>query len=335
MGAVIIGIEGTHLQAHERAQICQPACAGVILFSRNYAAPDQLHQLCAAIRAARPDLLLCVDHEGGRVQRFRDGFTAIPTAAAFGRCFDRRPLLACQLAEAAGVVIACELRQYGIDFSLTPVLDLAAPVSTVIGERAYHANPAVVAVLADALRCGLCQCGMAAVGKHYPGHGRVSGDSHHTLPHDPRSPAEREADLYPFRHHIAGGIEALMPAHIVYPDIDDRPAGYSPLHIAALRQLGFDGAVISDDLDMAGAQGIANPGDRIQAALDAGADVTLMCNDLAAIRQALTRDYHHPDAANSARRLAALRARPIDAATAAAHYRTACELLQAHAADLV
>lgn len=334
MGAVIIGIKGTQLQPYEHTQIRQPSCAGVILFSRNYESPAQLQALCAAIRDTRPDLLLCVDHEGGRVQRFRAGFTAIPAAAAFGCCFDRRPMLACRLAEAAGAVIAYELRQYDIDFSLTPILDLADPVSAVIGDRAFHANPAVVAILAGALRRGLRSLGMAAVGKHYPGHGRVSGDSHHTLPHDPRSLAEREADLYPFLHQIDNGIEALMPAHIVYPQIDERPAGYSSQHIAALRQHGFDGAVISDDLDMAGAQGIADPGGRIQAALDAGADVTLMCNDLTAIHQALGRDYYHPDAKNSARRLAALRARPIDATTAAAHYHAARKLLQAHTADL-
>ena len=163
----------------------------------------------------------------------------------------------------------------------------------------------------------------------------MSGDSHHPLPHDQRDLAEREADLYPFLRQIESGIEALMPAHIVYPQIDERPAGYSPQHIAALRHYGFEGAIISDDLDMAGAQGIADPGERIQAALAAGADVTLMCNDLAAIRQALCRNYHLPDAANSVRRLAALRARPIDTASAAAHYRAAQELLQAHAADLV
>ena len=335
MSAVIIGIAGPQLQPQDTAQLKQPACAGVILFSRNYESPPQLQALCTAIRDTRPDLLLCVDHEGGRVQRFRAGFTAIPAAAAFGHCFDHRPLLACQLAEAAGTVIAYELRQYDIDFSLTPILDLADPVSTVIGDRAFHANPAVVAILADALRRGLHKLGMAAVGKHYPGHGRVSGDSHHTLPHDLRDLAEREADLYPFLHQIESGIEALMPAHIVYPHIDERPAGYSPQHIAALRHYGFDGAIISDDLDMAGAQGIADPGERIQAALAAGADVTLMCNDLAAIRQALSRNYHLPDAANSARRLAALRAHPIDTASAAAHYRAAQELLQAHAADLV
>ena len=212
MSAVIIGIEGTMLLAQEAAQLRRPFCAGVILFSRNYSSPAQLKRLCATIRAQHPDAIICVDQEGGRVQRFREGFTALPAMGALGRCFDRRPLLACELAEAVGVIIAYELRQFGIDFSFTPVLDLHAPVSEVIGDRALHANPAVVVTLADALRRGLGNVGMIAVGKHYPGHGRVVGDSHHVLPQDPRSTDEREPDLYPFIRQIESGIEALMPA---------------------------------------------------------------------------------------------------------------------------
>lgn len=335
MSAVIIGIEGTMLLAQEAALLHRPFCAGVILFSRNYSSPAQLKRLCATIRAQRPDALICVDHEGGRVQRFRDGFTAIPAMGAFGRCFDRRPLLACELAEAAGVVIAYELRQFGIDFSFTPVLDLQDPASGVIGDRAFHANPAVVVLLADALRRGLRTAGMIAVGKHYPGHGRVVGDSHHTLPQDPRDADERESDRYPFIRQIESGIEALMPAHIVFPQTDHRPASFSPVHLAELRALGFDGAIISDDLDMAGALGITDPAKRIQAALDAGADVTLMCNNFAAIRQVLTRRYFHRDADASARRLAALRGQPFDAAALEPAYHAAQEKLRTHAAQLL
>lgn len=227
------------------------------------------------------------------------------------------------------------MRQFGIDFSFTPVLDLHDPVSEVIGDRALHANPAVVVTLADALRRGLGNVGMIAVGKHYPGHGRVAGDSHHVLPQDPRSTDEREPDLYPFIRQIESGIEALMPAHIVFPQRDHRPASFSPVHIKELRARGFDGAIISDDLDMAGALGIADPAERIQAALDAGADVTLMCNDFSAIRQALTRNYFHRDPATSARRLANLRGRPFDAAALEPAYRAAQEKLQAHAAQLL
>ena len=235
----------------------------------------------------------------------------------------------------ASVIIAYELRQFSIDFSFTPVLDLHDPVSEVIGDRALHANPAVVVTLADALRRGLGNVGMIAVGKHYPGHGRVVGDSHHVLPQDPRSTDEREPDLYPFIRQIESGIEALMPAHIVFPQRDHRPASFSPVHIKELRARGFDGAIISDDLDMAGALGIADPAERIQAALDAGADVTLMCNDFSAIRQALTRNYFHRDPAASARRLANLRGRPFDAAALEPAYRAAQEKLQAHAAQLL
>ena len=335
MSAVIIGIEGTMLLAQEAAQLRRPFCAGVILFSRNYSSPAQLKRLCATIRAQHPDAIICVDQEGGRVQRFREGFTALPAMGALGRCFDRRPLLACELAEAVGVIIAYELRQFGIDFSFPPVLDLHAPISEVIGDRALHANPAVVVTLADALRHGLGNVGMIAVGKHYPGHGRVAGDSHHVLPQDPRSTDEREPDLYPFIRQIESGIEALMPAHIVLPQRDHRPASFSPVHIKELRARGFDGAIISDDLDMAGALGIADPAERIQAALDAGADVTLMCNDFSAIRQALTRNYFHRDPAASARRLANLRGRPFDAAALEPAYRAAQEKLQAHAAQLL
>ena len=335
MSAVIIGIEGTMLLAQEAAQLRRPFCAGVILFSRNYSNPAQLKRLCATIRVQRPDALICVDHEGGRVQRFREGFTAIPAMSAFGRCFDHRPFLACELAEAAGIVMAYELRLFGIDFSFAPVLDLQDPVSDVIGDRAFHANPAVVVLLAEALRRGLRTAGMVAVGKHYPGHGRVVGDSHHVLPQDARSAEEREADLYPFIRQIEGGIEGLMPAHIVFPQTDHRPASFSPVHLAELRARGFDGAIISDDLDMAGALSIADPAERIQAALNAGADVTLMCNDFSAIRQALAHRFFHRNADASVRRLNALRALPFDAAALEPAYRAAQEKLQAHAALLL
>ncbi|MDO4642591.1 MAG: beta-N-acetylhexosaminidase [Cardiobacteriaceae bacterium] len=330
MGVVIIGIEGLTLQAEEVSHIRNTDCAGVILFSRNYQDPTQLGELCTAIRTLRPDALLCVDQEGGRVQRFRNAFSTIPPAAALGRCFDQRPLLACQLAEHVGVIIAYELRCCGINFSFTPVLDLLDPISTVIGERAFHANPAVVSTLATALRRGMRRMGMAAVGKHYPGHGRVQGDSHHVLPYDERSLEMREADLYPFLDQIHHDIEGLMPAHIVFPHIDSRPAGFSPIVIHTLRQYGFDGAIISDDLDMVGALGIADPGERIQAALTAGADVTLMCNNFAAIHQSLQRDYQRLDEAASARRLKALRGKPFDAIAAEPYYLTARETLHTH-----
>ncbi|MBV7434706.1 beta-N-acetylhexosaminidase [Cardiobacteriaceae bacterium TAE3-ERU3] len=285
--SIIIGIESTKLSTEDKRRLEHPACSGVILFSRNYSDSKQLRSLCAEIKHIDSEKLICVDHEGGRVQRFRTDSTALPAPYSLGLLFKTHPLRALALSKDIGIVMAYELGQYGIDFSFAPILDLYDEVSSVIAERAFSDCPAVVSTLASALRTGLRTGGLAAVGKHYPGHGRVQGDSHHVLPHDTRPVEAREADLYPFAAQIKDGIEGIMTAHIVYPETNGIPGGFSPLIIDNLRQLGFNGAIFSDDLDMAGAQVFKDAAAQVQAALDAGADFTLICNNFAAMDQAL------------------------------------------------
>lgn len=310
--SIIIGIESTELSAADKNRLEQPACSGVILFTRNYNDYAQLQSLCREIKNIDADKLICVDHEGGRVQRFRTGFTALPAPYSLGRLFETHPLRAISLTQDIGTVMAYELGHCGIDFSFAPILDLYDEVSSVIAERAFSPRPAVVSTLASALRLGLHDGGMAAVGKHYPGHGRVQGDSHHVLPHDPRPADDREADLYPFIAQIKDNIEGIMTAHIVYPETDDIPGGFSPLMIANLRQLGFNGAVFSDDLDMAGAKIFSNAAEQVQAALDAGADFTLICNNFAAMDEALASNPSPCDHDDFLRRKKAMQRKPIN-----------------------
>ena len=326
---LFLGIEATELDANDRRRIAHPRCSGVILFSRNYEDAAQLAALIASIRAIAPRNLIGVDHEGGSVQRFREGFTELPEAAAFGRLFDRRPLLALSLAEQTGRILAHELRRFDIDFSYTPVLDLEDDISSVIGRRAFHADPAVVTILSQALRRGMTALGMAAVGKHWPGHGRIAGDSHHTLPHDSRAYEAREADRLPFIENIRDGIEGIMSAHILLPE-DDLPAGFSRPCLDQLRAAGFRGAIISDDLDMAAAKGFPEPGARVQAALDAGADAAMIGNDFSAMDRALTVPLRRLDEPLSRRRLAGLSGRRMDPAVSALRYASAKAACAAH-----
>lgn len=324
---LFIGLRGTSLSAQETSYLHHPFVAGVVLFSRNYTSPPQLSALTAAIRRESPELLICVDHEGGRVQRFREGFTVLPEMAAFGCVYDDDPTLAARLAECAGNIMGYELRRHDIDFSLAPVLDLQDDCSSVIGNRAFHHDPYTVITLANALRRGLRHQGMAAVGKHYPGHGRVTGDSHHMLPCDHRPFADRAADRTPFIASIADGIEGIMAAHIMLPE-DTLPAGFSRPCLQTLRDAGFQGAILSDDLDMQGALAIAaEPVSRVQLALDAGADAAMICNNFADIAAVLAANLP-PDPSKQAR-LAALRARPASP-DAAAYYQHACAQLVGH-----
>jgi beta-N-acetylhexosaminidase len=308
-GPVFLGIEGAELTAADRERLGHPLTGGVILFARNFASPAQLRALTAAIHALRtPRLLIAVDHEGGRVQRFRDGFTAIPAMRTLGRTWDRDVASAAREATRLGLTFASELRACGVDFSFAPVLDLDYGTSEVIGDRAFHRNPNAVAHLAVAVRKGLRAAGMAAVGKHFPGHGFVAADSHTDLPVDRRALAELVTDdLVPFAALVAGGIEAIMPAHVVYPEVDAEPAGYSSKWLREIlrARLGFDGLVFSDDLGMAGALGAGDIVARADKSLAAGCDMVLACNDFAGA-DALLERWSPPSNPHLAHRAAAM-----------------------------
>lgn len=281
-GPAMVSVAGLELSATDRERLRHPLTGGVILFADNYRDRGQLAALCAEIHSLRsPRLLIAVDHEGGRVQRFREGFTAIPPMRRLGERWDRDPASARRLAEQTGLVIAAELRACGVDLSLAPVLDVDHGASTVIGDRALHSDPSAVAELAGSLIAGLARGGMRAVGKHYPGHGYIRADSHLELPVDERAYDEIErCDLVPFRRLAAQGLAGIMPAHVLYPKIDARPAGFSAVWLNDILRgrLGFAGTVFSDDLGMEGAAGAGNMAERAQAAMDAGCDMVLVCN---------------------------------------------------------
>lgn len=305
-GPVMLDLAGTVLGAEEREILAHPRVGGVVLFGRNYAGTGQLTRLTSAIHALRPGLVVAVDQEGGRVQRFRDGFTSLPQPAALGRLHDRDPEGARAAAWHTGRLMARELRRCGVDVSLAPVLDLAGN-REVIGDRALHADPEVTAVLAAAWVSGMAAAGMAAVGKHFPGHGGVAGDSHRLLPVDDRSLERiRERDLVPFAR-LASGIKGLMTAHVHYPRVDALPASLSGRWLKdELRgRLGFAGAVLSDDLSMAGAASFGNMLERARLALEAGSDLVLVCNDRAGAMAVL--DGSIPVSRELDRRIAALR----------------------------
>lgn len=279
----MVGIAGSELEQVEREVLRHPCVGGVILFARNYRNRGQLRALCDAIHSLRrPPLLIAVDHEGGRVQRFRDGFTALPAAAQYGNLHDRNQEDGCRAARAGGWVMAIELRAAGVDFSFAPVLDLGRGLSTVIGDRAFHHEPDAVTALARAFLAGMRDAGVGGIGKHFPGHGSVGADSHVALPVDGRSYEDvRSSDLVPFVRLAASDLAGIMPAHVVFECLDVRPAGYSRRWIGdVLRgELGFQGIVFSDDLDMAAAATGGDHVDRAHAALEAGCDVVLVCND--------------------------------------------------------
>ena len=280
-GPVMLDLAGLAPTAEEKERLRHPAAGGVILFARNFESPRQLAELTGAIRAARPDLLIAVDHEGGRVQRFQEGFTRIPPMRSLGERFDRDPARARAFAGQIGYVIALELRFHGIDFSFAPVLDVDFGSSSVIGDRAFSDEPAVIAALAGAFVAGLSAGGVAAVGKHFPGHGFVRADSHVAVPVDERAIAEIEAaDLAPYRELIARGLAGIMPAHVIYPAVDSRPAGFSSVWLKDIlrKRLGFGGMIFSDDLSMEGASGAGGIAERALAALEAGCDMVLLCN---------------------------------------------------------
>ncbi|MGB6242049.1 MAG: beta-N-acetylhexosaminidase [Castellaniella sp.] len=282
-GPVMVDVAGLELTTEELARLRHPQVGGVILFARNFADREQLTALCAAIHAARQEpLLIAVDHEGGRVQRFRtDGFTPLPAMRTLGQWYEQDPQAALHGATAVGFVLASELRACGVDFSFTPVLDLDYGVSQVIGNRAFHEDPVVVSLLARALVQGLAQAGMAACGKHFPGHGAVAADSHHAIPVDDRSLADiLDADASPYLWLGDLVLPAVMPAHVIYPQVAPEPAGFSRRWVSGIlrEQFAYDGVVFSDDLTMEGASVAGDIHARARAALDAGCDMVLVCN---------------------------------------------------------
>jgi beta-N-acetylhexosaminidase len=296
----MLDVEGVALTPADRDLLREPAVGGVILFTRNYESPEQIADLVAEIRALRtPPLLIAVDHEGGRVQRFRDGFSLIPAMRHLGIEYDNDPDTALGLARQAGWLIASELRAAGIDLCFAPCVDLDRGVSEVIGDRAFHRRPEVVGDLAAAFSRGLRSAGMAAVAKHFPGHGAVIADSHLQLPVDRREYGDVLDDMRPYENLISNSdIAGVMLAHVVYREMDDMPAGFSNFWIEReLRtRLGFGGAVFCDDLSMKATSAYGSMRRRARRALDAGCDMVLVCNDRRRAEQAVQslNDYSNP-----------------------------------------
>jgi beta-N-acetylhexosaminidase len=306
----MLDLRATTLEADEREMLRHPAVGGVILFSRNYQAPEQLAALIAAIRSARHgELLVAVDHEGGRVQRFREGFTRLPAAARYLQACGGDVERAADLAEKGGWLMAAELRALDVDFSFAPVADVDSGVSEIIGDRAFACEPEAVTRLVLAFQRGMRRAGMAAVAKHFPGHGGVTADSHLTLPVDARPLAELMArDIRPYPELIAAGLEGVMPAHVVYSALDENPAGFSSFWLREVLRgrLGFQGAIFSDDLSMQGAAGVGSYAERAGLALEAGCDMLPVCNHPEAIPEVLDAVGAEGDATR-ARRLLAMR----------------------------
>lgn len=307
LGPIMLDLAGTTLDADDRELLRHPAVGGVILFTRNFDSPEQLTQLSGAIHALRePHLLIGVDQEGGRVQRFRQGFTRLPPPGRLGQLYTTDPVRARQACTAIAWLMAAELRCAGVDFSFAPVLDLDRGMNTVIGDRAFGVQVQTICDLATAWTEGVRQAGMAAVAKHFPGHGGVAADSHIELPSDTRRLVDLEMeDLVPFRRLIDQGLEAIMPAHVVYPAIDSRPAGFSPFWLRDIlrERLGFQGVIFSDDLNMGAADSAGDYPQRARAAAAAGCDMLLICNNRPAAIQIVDTFAQHRDPAANLRLL--------------------------------
>ena len=283
IGPIMLDVAGLTLTAHEKEVINHPNTGAVIFFARNYRDPEQITQLVKEIRQAREgEILIAVDQEGGRVQRFQNGFTRLPPAC----CYADAP----ELTETAGWLMAAELLAVGVDFSFAPVLDVDCGISQVIGNRSFSVECMTATALASAFRKGMNKAGMAATGKHFPGHGAVAVDSHHETPIDERDlETIRAKDLMPFKALIEEGLEAIMPAHVVFKNVDPNPAGFSRFWIQQIlrQELNFKGVVFSDDLSMEGAAFAGDHADRAKAAQEAGCDMLLVCNNPSAAEQVL------------------------------------------------
>jgi len=282
LGPIMVDVAGIALEPDEREFLAHPLVGSVILFARNYESPEQLARLVAEIHGIRtPALLVAVDQEGGRVQRFQSGFTRLPPLRDIGRRWSAGHAGGIALARELGWLMAAELRAAGVDLSFAPCVDIDYGVSSAIGDRALHPEAPVVAELANAYMLGMRDAGMAATAKHFPGHGAVAADSHVALPVDRRAWPDIEADLQPYRRMIANGLGAVMVAHVVFPEVDPLPASLSPRWIGGVlrRDLGFQGTVFADDLSMAGAASFGDITARASQALAAGCDVLPVCND--------------------------------------------------------
>jgi beta-N-acetylhexosaminidase len=310
LGPIMLDVGGKTLTADDIRRIQHPLTGGVILFARNYENRQQLAELTSAIHAARPGILIAVDHEGGRVQRFKsDGFTKLPAMRKLGELWDRDVLAATKAATDVGFVLAAELRACGVGLSFTPVLDLDHGTSAVIGDRAFHRDARVVTLLAKSLNHGLALAGMANCGKHFPAHGFAEADSHVAIPVDERGLKEILAeDAAPY-DWLGMSLAGVMPAHVIYPKVDKHPAGFSKKWLSILRQdMGFQGVIFSDDLSMTGASVAGNVVEGAKAALAAGCDMVLICNSPDKADQMLTGLEMKMNArfAESAKRIAAL-----------------------------
>jgi len=299
-GPLMIDIASPELTAPERARLLHPLVGGLILFARNYQSPEQLIKLTSEVRALRsPPLLIAIDQEGGRVQRCREGFTRLPPMRHLGFLWDSTPEEAISAAHSIGFVLAAELRQCGVDMSFAPVLDLDWGRSSVIGNRSFHRDPAVVARLAGALIEGQRKAGMPACGKHFPGHGWSEVDSHVAIPVDERGLDALSADIEPYRRLK---LDAVMLAHVIYPEVDPLPAGFSRTWVDKLRnELGFKGALFCDDLSMEGASIAGDIVGRVSAAWHAGCDMLPICNAPDAVEEVLRRWNPNPDPGRSGR----------------------------------
>jgi beta-N-acetylhexosaminidase len=292
LGPLIIDVQGTILTEEDKQLLSHSLVGGVILFTRNFESISQLIALVQQIKQLRtPALMITVDHEGGRIQRFRQGFHALPSLGSIGQCYEQDPKEARQLAHQAGWLMASELKAVGIDVSYAPVLDIDRQLNTVIGDRSFHQQPAIITDLARAYIDGMNRAGMLAIGKHFPGHGGVSADSHIDIPVDSRSMSSIEAeDLQPFAQLIhESRLAGIMPAHVCYPALDPMPTTFSSHWLVTVlrQQLGFQGLVISDDLGMAGASMVGDYPTRLRLALASGCDMALLCNQRAEVKTVL------------------------------------------------
>ncbi len=305
LGSVMVDIEGSSLQSHEIERLMDPMVAGVILFSRNFESAEQIRDLTKQIHDLRhPRLLIGVDHEGGRVQRFRHGFTHIPAMRVLGELYEEDEKRAFETAEKIGWLLAAELLSVGVDFSFTPVVDLDYGGSKVIGDRAFHSDPIVVGNLAFHLMKGMRSAGMASVAKHFPGHGYIEADTHLEVAVDERSLAEiQRHDIQPFLRLIENGLDAVMPAHVIYSKIDANPAGFSTYWLQEVlrKQCHFEGAIISDDMSMKAATEFGTAAERVRQALEAGCDLVLVCNDPMAADEVLSKVRWHASTLSHAR----------------------------------